>query len=211
MARLLYLCLASTALFACAQKTDEPADATPNEGSAQSEAAPETPELAGEALVETDSAPIGSANVVIGLQNNAPYFSQASEGFCQNGGCQGGIVLNSGDIDLSNFPPGDVTITVTFDSAASGAGYRFPSDAYQAVAIAVAAPGGPPPTPVFGSSNWPSDFDPPSVSGDGLTLTFVDEEEDQDVYEYSVGLNGPNGRVVMDPKIENGGSGGGNK
>ena len=45
----------------------------------------------------------------------------------------------------------------------------------------------------------------PAVSSDQKSVSWTDLESDQNVYEYSIGLDGPNGRVVMDPKISNGG------
>lgn len=155
----------------------------------------------------TDPNQIGTAGVTIGWQNNALIFASASEGFCvTGGGCQSGIVLNTGNIDLSSFPPGNVLITVTLGEDTYNAGFRLPTDGYQAVALAIDPPGEPTaPTPVFGQGNWPAGFLMPAVSSDRKSVTWTDLESDQNVYEYSIGLDGPNGRVVMDPKISNGG------
>ena len=69
------------------------------------------------------------------------------------------MVLNSGNIDLSSFPPGNVLITVTLGDDAYNAGFRLPTDGYQAVALAIDPPGAPTaPAPVFGQGNWPAGF-----------------------------------------------------
>ena len=153
---------------------------------------------------------IGTASISIGWQNNALVFASAGEGFCvTGGGCQSGIALNTGDVDLSSFPPGDVLITVTLDDDAYNAGFRLPRDGYEAVALAIDPPGEPTaPAPVFGQGNWPAGFLAPAVSPDQREVSWTDLESDQNVYEYSIGLDGPNGRVVMDPKITNGGGAG---
>lgn len=155
----------------------------------------------------TDPNQIGTAGVMIGWQNNALVFASASEGFCVTGGsCQSGMVLNSGNIDLSSFPPGNVLITVTLGDDAYNAGFRLPTDGYQAVALAIDPPGEPTaPVPEFGQNKWPTGFLMPVVSSDQKSVSWTDLESDQNVYEYSIGLDGPNGRVVMDPKISNGG------
>ncbi|MDH4166330.1 MAG: hypothetical protein OEY13_12105 [Gammaproteobacteria bacterium] len=160
----------------------------------------------------TDPNQIGTASIAVGWQNNALVFASAGEGFCvKGGGCQSGVVLNTGNVDLSSFPPGDVLITVALNDDAFNAGYRFPTDGYQAVALAIDPPGDPvAPTPVFGQANWPAGFLMPVVSSDQKSVSWTDLESDENAYEYSIGLNGPNGRVVMDPKITNGG-GSGNK
>ena len=156
----------------------------------------------------TDPNQIGTAGISVGWQNNALVFASAGEGFCVNGSCQSGIALNTGNVDLSSFPPGNVLITVTLDDDAYNAGFRFPTDGYQAVALAIDPPGAPTaPTPVFGQGTWPAGFLAPAVSGDQRSVSWTDLESDQNVYEYSVALDGPNGRVVMDPKITNGGAG----
>ncbi|MGB7740365.1 MAG: hypothetical protein WBM03_14740, partial [Steroidobacteraceae bacterium] len=83
----------------------------------------------------TDPNQIGTASIAVGWQNNALVFASAGEGFCvKGGGCQSGVVLNTGNVDLSSFPPGDVLITVALNDDAFNAGYRFPTDGYQAVA-----------------------------------------------------------------------------
>lgn len=204
-ARLMLAASAAMLVFACAKKAEEaPASAAPAE-----EAVAET-EAAAEPIVEAvadDAAPIGTANVTITMTNGAPAFSAVGEGFCIVGGsCAGGIDLNAaGNIDLSWFPPGDVTVTVALDASATGAGYSLPSDPYQAVAIVVIPPGTvTSPIPVFGQANWPAEFDAPSVSG--ASVVFIDKEDDQNAYEYSIQLIVPGGAMmVMDPKITNGG------
>ncbi|MDZ7628815.1 MAG: hypothetical protein U5J99_10485 [Parvularculaceae bacterium] len=167
------------------------------------------PMVEAETMVE-DAAPIGSANVTVTLTNGAPAFGAVSEGACAVGGgsCVSGVNLNAaGNVDLSGFPAGDITINVNLDASVTGAGYSFPSDPYQAVAIVVIPAGTiTAPIPVFGQANWPAEFDAPSVSS--AALSFVDKEDDQKAYEYSIQLQGPNGMLVMDPKIQGGGSGG---
>ena len=195
---------------ACAKKEDAAAPTGAAEKSAAETAAPEAEPMVEAETGAADAAPIGSANVTVTMTNGQPAFGAVGEGFCITGGaCMGGINLNAaGDIDLSWFPPGDVTINIALDSSATGAGYSLPGDPYQAVAIAVIPPGTvTAPIPVFGQANWPAEFDAPSVSNGALS--FVDKEDEQDGYEYSIQLQGPGGLVVMDPKITNGG--GGNK
>ena len=204
-----FLLAASAAILiaACEKKADDAVVAEP----VVEAAAPEIEAV--EPMVETATDPnqIGTAGVDVGLQSNALYFASSSAGFCFNGGCQSGIVLDTGDIDLSSFPPGDILITITLNDDAYNAGYRFPSDGWQAVAIAVDPPGDPvAPTPVFGQANWPAEFQAPAVTGDQRSVSYTDLESDENVYEYSIALDGPNGRVVMDPTVKNGG-GGGNK
>lgn len=168
----------------------------------------EEPMVEAETMVE-DAAPIGSADITVTLTNGAPAFGAVSEGACApGGGCIGGINTNAaGNVDLSGFPAGDITINVNLDSSVTGAGYSFPSDPYQAVAIVVIPAGTiTAPIPVFGQANWPAEFDAPSVSS--AALSFVDKDDDQNAYEYSIQLQGPNGILVMDPKIQGGGSGG---
>lgn len=195
--RLLMFVSCAALAVACAKKVEAPAEPAVE--------AVEEPEV--EPTVEAevgDTAPIGSANVTVTLTNGAPAFGSVSEGACApGGGCIGGINLNAaGDVDLTGFPAGDITINVNLDSSVTGAGYAFPSDAYQAVAIVVIPAGTvTAPIPVFGQANWPAEFDAPSVSG--ATLSFVDKEDDQQAYEYSIQLQGPNGMMVMDPKIQN--------
>jgi len=204
-------CVAALAA-ACAKKADEGAPAA-EAGSPAVEAGSTAPEA--EVALPTpaaDAAPIGSANVSITLDaNKNPAFSAVSEGFCIAGGaCMGGIDTNAaGNIDLSWFPPGDVTVTVQLDDTAYGAGWRVPGDPWQAVAIVVVPPGSPTsPIPVFGQANWPQEFDAPSVSGQ-RSITFIDKEDDQNAYEYAIGLVNPAGtNVTIDPRIRNGSDGG---
>jgi hypothetical protein len=189
----------------CSKPAEQAAVETPvaTPEAAVTEPAPAAPMVA----AATDPNQIGTAGVMIGWQNNALVFASASEGFCvTGGGCQSGMVLNSGNIDLSSFPPGNVLITVTLGDDAYNAGFRLPTDGYQAVALAIDPPGAPTaPVPVFGQGNWPAGFLMPAVSSDRKSVSWTDLESDQNVYEYSIGLDGPNGRVVMDPKISNGG------
>jgi hypothetical protein len=196
---------------ACAKKAEEAA--APEEKAEEAvvaEAPVEEPMV--EAEVMAEAAPIGSANVTVTMTNGAPAFGTVSEGACTPGGgsCVSGINLAAaGNVDLSGFPPGDITININLDQSVTSAGYSFPSDAWQAVAIVVIPPGTvTAPIPVFGQANWPAEFDAPSVSS--ATLSFVDKDDDQNAYEYSIQLQGPNGMMVMDPKIQ-GGGGGGNK
>ena len=209
--RLLLAASLAALASACEKKAEAPAD--------PASAGPVVEAVAGseiEPMVESDvadAAPIGSANITVTLTNGAPAFGQVSEGACAPGGaCIGGLDLNAaGNVDLSGFPPGDITINVNLDATVTGAGYSFPSDPYAAVAIVVIPAGSiTAPIPVFGQSNWPAEFDAPSVSG--ATLSFIDKEDDQQAYEYSIALVAPDGSaLVMDPKIQNGTSGGGNK
>jgi hypothetical protein len=192
-------------LAGCSKPAEQTAVETPaaEPAAAVAEPSPVEPMVA----TAIDPNQIGTASVSIGWQNNALVFASAGAGFClTNGGCQSGMALNTGNIDLSYFPPGNVLITVTLDDDAYNAGFRLPTDGYQAVALVIDPPGAPTaPTPVFGQSNWPAGFQMPAVSGDQRSVSWTDLESDQNVYEYSIGLNGPNGRVVMDPKISNGG------
>jgi hypothetical protein len=194
-------------LAGCSKPAEQAAVETPAAAPAETvaEPAPVEPMVA----TATDPNQIGTASVSIGWQNNALVFASAGEGFCvTNGGCQSGMALNTGNIDLSTFPPGNVLITVTLDDDAWNAGFRLPTDGYQAVALAIDPPGAPTaPTPVFGQPSWPTGFLMPAVSADQRSVSWTDLESDQNVYEYSIGLDGPNGRVVMDPKISNGGGG----
>lgn len=154
-----------------------------------------------------------SASVYIGIVGNKPKFVSMGTVTCHpNGQCgeSSGISLNgiSGDIDLSQFPPGDVALTIGINDDAYNAGYRFPSDPYQAVAMIIYPQSGPKPTPVFGQGSWPTaEFGAPTVSGDLRTLNFTDKDDDTDTYEYSVAMNGPGGRVILDPRVTNGGVG----
>lgn len=208
LSRLLLAASAAALVFGCAKKAEEaPAAAAPAE-EVVAEAEPAAEPVAEPEVMAEVGAPIGSANVTVTMTNGAPAFGAVSEGACTPGGsCVGGINLNAaGDVDLSGFPPGDITVNVVLDPSVTGAGYSYPSDPYAAVAIVVIPPGTvTAPIPVFGQANWPAEFDAPSVSG--ATVTFIDKEDDQDAYEYSIQLQGPNGMVVMDPKIQNGGTG----
>ena len=47
--------------------------------------------------------------------------------------------------------------------------------------------------------------DAPSVSGDKRSVTFLDEESSESAYQYAVALDGPGGRIILDPKVTNGG------
>lgn len=192
-------------LAGCSKPAEQAAVETPaaEPAAAVAEPAPVEPMVA----AATDPNQIGTASVSIGWQNNALVFASTSESFCVvNRGCQGGTGVGTGNIDLSSFPPGNVLITVTLDDDAWNAGFRLPTDGYQAVALAIDPPGAPTaPTPVFGQANWPAGFVMPAVSSDQRSVSWTDLESDQNVYEYSIGLQGPNGRVVMDPKISNGG------
>ena len=44
------------------------------------------------------------------------------------------------------------------------------------------------------------------MSADRRSVEWTDLEADQNVYEYSVAVAGPQGIVVLDPKIKPGGS-----
>jgi hypothetical protein len=204
--RILMAAAAATALAACAKKAEQPA--APVEEAAQEVVAEEA---VSEPVVEADLAarpPIGAASVTVTMTNGQPAFGTVSEGACTPGGvCVGGINMNAaGDIDFTGFPPGDITINITLDQSVTGAGYSYPSDPYQAVAIAVVPPGVvTSPVPVFGQANWPAEFDAPSVSG--ATLSFVDKEDDQNAYEYAIQLQRSDGSLkTMDPRIRNDGT-----
>jgi hypothetical protein len=206
ISRILLAAAAATALAACAKKAEQPA--APVE-----ESAPEVvaEEAVSEPVVESeiaDAAPIGTASVTVTMTNGQPAFGAVSEGACApGGGCVGGINTNAaGDIDFTGFPPGDIAITVTLDQSVTSAGYSFPSDPYQAVAIAVIPPGTvTSPVPVFGQASWPAEFDAPSVSASALT--FVDKEDDQNAYEYAIQLQRSDGSLqTMDPRIRNDGN-----
>ncbi len=211
--RLMLAASAAILIAACAKETEETTSAAaPTEPAVESVAAePASTEL----VAETPRpAPIGSATVTVGLdptKNNAPYFASAGAGFCNpGGGCAGGIAMDTGDVDLSGFPPGDVTITVTLGDDAYNAGYRFPAQPYEAIGIAIWPAGAttePPDfAPLFGANAWPrQDFQPPSVSGDKRSVTFLDEESSENAYQYAIALDGPGGRITLDPEIKNGG------
>ncbi len=197
--RLMLVASAASLAIACAKKEETTSDAA-------------TADKAVEPMVEAetgDAAPIGSANVTVTMTNGAPAFGAVAVGACAvGGGCVSGVNLNAaGDVSLAGFPPGDITVNVNLDDSVTGAGYSLPSDPYQAVAIVVIPPGSvTAPIPVFGQANWPAEFDAPSVSG--ASIVFVDKEDDQNAYEYSIQLVAPGGAMmVMDPEITNGGTG----
>ena len=164
-------------------------------------------------MAEMEAVQGNSSNISIGIVNGAPKFVGESSVMCHpNGQCgqSSGISLNgiSGDIDLSHFPPGDVALSISIGADAYDAGWRFPSDPYQAVAMIIYPQTGPKPTPVFGAGSWPTaEFGAPAVSGDLKMLSFTDKDDDTDTYEYSIAINGPGGRIVLDPKVQNGGVG----
>jgi hypothetical protein len=200
----LLLAVSTAALAAaCEKKAEAPAEPAAAEPVVEAVSEPEV-----EPMMEAveDAAPIGSANITVTLTNGVPAFGTVSEGACapDGGSCVSGINLNAaGNVDLSGFPPGDITINVNLDATVTGAGYSFPSDPYAAVAIVVIPAGSiTSPVPVFGQANWPAEFDAPTVSG--ATLSFIDKEDDQQAYEYAIQLMRSDGTMVkMDPKIEN--------
>lgn len=201
--RLMLAASAATLVFACARKAEEPAAETP----IAEEAAPETEAAEPIAEAETDPNQIGTANIAITLNAGEPAFGSVASGFCApGGGCAGGINLDAeGNVDLSQFPAGDIEISVAFDDVSWAAGYRFPSDPYQAVAIVIWPAGTTEPTPTFGQASWPAEFQAPTVSPDLRTLTFIDDDADQQNYEYDIGITAADGsRIVMDPEIKNG-------
>lgn len=151
---------------------------------------------------------VGNVTVMVSYKDGKLYFSQMGESFRTPGGGQmSGMVLGTGDIDLSGTPLGDVALVVQLDDLAWDAGFRFPADPWQAVALAVVPPGAPvAPQPVFDRALWPAAFAPPTVSADRRSVEWTDLEADQNVYEYSVAVAGPQGIVVLDPKIKPGGS-----
>lgn len=213
MKRTMRLMLAVSGLtlaVACAKKVDDAAEpAAPVEDVVVETAPDELPVVETAVDATVDTGPIGSANVTITMANGAPAFGAVGEGFClTNGSCGSGINLNAaGNIDLSWFPPGDVVVTVALDQSMTAAGYSLPADPYQAVAIVVIPSGSvTAPIPVFGSANWPAEFDAPSITSAGVV--FVDKEDDQQAYEYSIQLMRADGSpTIIDPKIENGGTG----
>jgi len=179
-------------------------------------AAPDAKEAAIEPMVEAEEAQQGlSAWAEITLDaSSQPAFGASGGGGCVNGGCFSGINLAAaGNIDLSHFPPGNVALTIKFDDKAWAAGYRFPSDVWQAIGIAVIPPGSiTDPIPGFGQQHWPiREFTAPVFSDGGQSIIFTDYEDDTDVYEYAINLIRPNGSpMLLDPRIQNGG-GTGNK
>jgi len=162
----------------------------------------------------------------IGLNNGELYFSasgdsQTSGGgysggmvkgsgdidISSGGGYSGGMVKGSGDIDISRFSKGDVNFSIFLEDEIWNAGYRFPSDVYQAVAIAYYPPKSTTvPPAAFGNNHWPPEFGAPSFVDGGKKLVFVDKDDNNSAYEYSIAVIKPGGeRIVLDPKIKNGG------
>lgn len=167
--------------------------------------------------MQADSLPpnlIGGASVTLSLRDGVMWFSAASAGHNRASGqvlaatdTPPPIVRTAGgDLDLTGFPPGNVQLTVTIDDSVVAGGYLMPADPWQAVALAVDPPGEPAAVPVFGQASWPAGFQAPTVAADQRSVTWIDTESDQNVYEYSFALDGPNGRLVIDPKIKPGGS-----
>ena len=157
---------------------------------------------------------IGGASVTLSLRDGVMWFSAASAGHNNPPGQVLAatdtpppvVRTEGGDLDLTGFPPGNVQLTVTIDDSVVAGGYLLPPDPWQAVALAVDPPGEPAATPVFSQANWPANFQPPTVAADRRSVTWIDTESDQNVYEYAFALEGPNGRLVIDPKIKPGGS-----
>jgi hypothetical protein len=146
-------------------------------------------------------------SVSIGLKNGSPYFSGSGFYVQSGGGTQSGIVKDTGDVDISSLGSGNVSFTINLEDDVWAAGYRYPSVAHQAIAI-VYYPSNSTTAPaaVFGSGSWPVEFTEPSISGDGKKLEFVDADNNDNAYEYSVALSKPGGgTIVLDPKIKNGG------
>lgn len=170
-------------------------------------------EAAVEPMVEAAAAQTGfTAWAEITLDaSGQPAFGASGGGGCANGGCFSGINLAAqGNIDLSGFPPGDVVVTIKFDDKAWAAGYRFPSDVWQAIGVAVIPPHSiTDPIPGFGQQYWPiREFTPPALAAGGQSIVFTDYEDETDAYEYAINLMRPNGTIVLlDPKIQNGGKG----
>lgn len=161
-------------------------------------------------MAAVEEAQGNSSNISIGIIEGAPTFVGERSVTCHEDGRCGestGMALGgiSGNIDLSKFPPGEVALSISIGDDAYDAGWRFPSNPYQAVALVIYPEDGPKPNPVFG--NWPEgqEFGTPSVSEDFRTVSFVDHDDDNLAYEYAVAIEGPGGRVVLDPRIENGG------
>lgn len=156
---------------------------------------------------------IGAASAMLSLRDGVLWFSSVGAGYNPPAGLvlaadpSPPVIRNvGGDLDLTGFPPGNVRLTVAIDDSVVNGGYLIPADQWQAVALAVDLPGQPDATPVFGQANWPASFMAPSVAADRRSVTWIDTETDQNVYEYSLALDGPNGRIVIDPKIKPGGS-----
>lgn len=150
-----------------------------------------------------------SATVTIGFMPNQPNgtlgFTMACSGATQGISGSGGCSMLTGDLDLSSYGPGDMPITVNIDVAAAQLGWRFVSDPYQGVAVSIDPPGvTQAPPPQFGQSNWPSTFAAPVVNS-STSLTFIDDDDDANAYEYSIQVTGYAGPVILDPQIKNGG------
>lgn len=196
------------------------ADVPPEAASPAVDAAPAGPAALPELIVTTmptDDLPpnvIGAAGITLSLANGVLWISAGGAGYNPPAGqvladtptAPPIVRTDGGDIDLSGFPPGDVQITVSIDDSVVNGGYSFPADAWQAVTLAVVPAGQPAPPPVFGQATWPANFLPPTVAADQRSVTWIDTDSDQNVYEYSFALDGPDGRLVIDPKIKPGGS-----
>lgn len=147
------------------------------------------------------------ANVTIGIdKTGALAYTMECSGVQRSQTAQSQCSLNTGDLDLAYMGPGDVPITISLSPEAQSAGYSFLTETYQSIGIAVMPPGvTQPPPPSFGREYWPTgSFGIPQFAGP-TKITFIDYDEDQNAYEYSVKVNGPNGPVVLDPRIKNGG------
>jgi hypothetical protein len=211
---------ADTAAAAPAPASAEPAAApAPAQEGAPVEFAMAMPALPEFVLtpMPADSLPpslIGGASVTLSLRDGVMWFSAASAGHNNPPGQVLAatdppppiVRTEGGDLDLTGFPPGNVQLTVNIDDSVVAGGYLMPADPWQAVALAVDPPGEPAATPVFSQANWPANFQPPTVAADRRSVTWIDTESDQNVYEYAFALEGPNGRLVIDPKIKPGGS-----
>jgi len=233
--RKLFIATSAALLIAsCSRDAAPPADASPDAGAPVSQASAEAtppvvdsapaplalpaalPELIVTPMATDDLPPqvIGAASVTLSLSNGVLWISAVGAGYNRPPGevlaatptAPPVVRTDGGDIDLTGFPPGDVQLTVLIDDSVFNGGYRFPADAWQAVALAVVPAGQAAATPVFNQANWPGNFLPPSVAADLRSVTWIDTESDQNVYEYSFALDGPDGRLVIDPKIKPGGS-----
>ena len=202
ISRTLLAGVAAAALGACAyQEKDEPKAA---QGASV------------QPMVEAETASCGplhaSAQITLDEENQPAFGAAGGGGQTPNGGCISGIdLLAKGNIDLSWFPPGvNVKVTIQIDQKAAAAGYRFPSDPWQAIGMAVVPPNSTTsPIPRYGREYWnDSEFTWPSVVDNGLAVTFVDKDDDCQVYEYGVQLVQPGGGLVdLDPRVQNGGVG----
>lgn len=147
-----------------------------------------------------------SASVMIGIRTDGTLgFTSSCSGVSEGNRSSGGCITQSGDVDLSYYSPGDMPITVTIDPAIVPQGWAFPSDPFQSVAVAVIPPGiTQAPPPQFGAANWPVSFAAPVRNSD-TSITFIDSDDDDNAYEYSIQVIGRNGPVLLDPRIKNGG------